>query len=240
MFNPYDVVVGNGKYGNTDTPLTEMSMGNVYDFGKNVLIPSTRGAKELGLAENLGSSASGAYQIIGSTMAAHANKLFGENWRSLKYTPDVQDKLAESIFNDADKTSLHKVWTSLPEKDYSGVKWEDIKGVIQKGESGGSGKPVSSIVTPTTVPSQNTSSFEPSLEGLYGSVYHEHFNKNPVLNNKPTFDRRSLGPGPIDNKRYELNAILKDIEEPIEISIPSHKVSSFVSSKHTGIKGFST
>lgn len=139
MSNAYNVVVGHGEFGKPDGHLTEMTMGQVYDFGRNTLIPRTRGNAQLGLKEGQGSSAAGAWQIVGSTMAEHAPKVYGQGWRDTKFSPEVQDRLAESIYNQADKKNLHKVWTSLPEKDYTGMTFEQMRESIQKGESGGNG-----------------------------------------------------------------------------------------------------
>ena len=41
--NPYDAVFGNGKYGAPAKPLSQMTIGEVQDFGANTLIPATRG-----------------------------------------------------------------------------------------------------------------------------------------------------------------------------------------------------
>jgi hypothetical protein len=136
----YNTILGNGKYGSTDRPITQMTMGELYDFGRNTLIPNTRDNEQLGLkGTGKGSSAVGAYQIVGDTMQDIGSKLYGDNWRNTQFSPEVQDAMAKVIYDRADKTNLHKVWTSLPKGDYSNSSFDDMKGVIQKGESGGTG-----------------------------------------------------------------------------------------------------
>jgi hypothetical protein len=136
----YNTILGNGRYGSTDKPITQMTMGELYDFGRNTLIPNTRDNEQLGLkGTGKGSSAVGAYQIVGDTMKDVGSKLYGDNWRNTQFSPEVQDNIAKAIYDRADKTNLHKVWTSLPQGDYSNSSFDDMKGIIQKGESGGTG-----------------------------------------------------------------------------------------------------
>jgi hypothetical protein len=136
----YNTILGNGKYGSTDRPITQMTMGELYDFGRNTLIPNTRDNEQLGLkGTGKGSSAVGAYQIVGDTMQDVGSKLYGESWRNTQFSPEVQDSMAKVIYDRADKTNLHKVWTSLPQGDYSNSSFDDMRGIIQKGESGGTG-----------------------------------------------------------------------------------------------------
>jgi hypothetical protein len=138
MNNPYDVVLGNGRFGAPNKAVSQSSMGELYDFGREVLIPNTRDNKQLGLeGTGKGSSALGAYQIVGDTMQSVGKQLYGDKWRDVQFTPEVQENLAKKIYEDADKKNLHNVWTSLPQKDYSGSSWEDIRDTIMRGESGG-------------------------------------------------------------------------------------------------------
>jgi hypothetical protein len=138
MSNPYDVVLGHGKFGTPKRAISQSPMGELYDFGREVLIPNTRNNEQLGLGgTGKGSSALGAYQIVGSTMQRVGSQLYGDKWRDVQFTPEVQENLARRIYEEADKKNLHNVWTSLPQKDYSGSTWEDIRGTIMKGESGG-------------------------------------------------------------------------------------------------------
>ena len=137
----WDATVGNVK---TPVPLTQMTMGQVQDFGKNTLIPGNKGM--YGNAADRGSSASGALQITGETMEQYAPKLFGANWRQMQFTPEVQDKLGEAIFEDRKASgTLGKTWTSLQKTDpqrantpgaYSNMSWKQVRGLIAKGEVG--------------------------------------------------------------------------------------------------------
>jgi hypothetical protein len=138
MNSPYDVVLGYGKFGVPNKAVSQSSMGELYDFGREVLIPNTRNSKELGLeGTGKGSSALGAYQIVGDTMQSVGKQLYGDRWRDVQFTPEVQESIAKKLYEDSDKKNLHNIWTSLPQKDYSGSTWEDIRDTIMKGESGG-------------------------------------------------------------------------------------------------------
>lgn len=144
--DPYNVVVGNGQYGKPPQPLTSMTIGQVYDFGRSTLIPNTKAA---GVGKDsrgtLGSSAVGAYQITGETLARIAPQVLGADWRNQPFTPEVQDKLGAAIYADAlaKGTPLNKVWASLSANEAQALKgkpWEDVRAKIIAGESGGGGQ----------------------------------------------------------------------------------------------------
>lgn len=149
--SPFNVVFGNGKYGQPPKPITEMTMGEVYDYGRNVLIPNTR-AKGIGVDPStgkvVGTSASGAYQIVGTTMEGYARNLFGKNWRNVQYTPEVQDQIAAAIWKDhgGSVAGIRKQWASIDEaeaRQLVGKSWAEARDMITQGESGG---PVSAMI----------------------------------------------------------------------------------------------
>ena len=140
--DPFNVVLGNGAYGTPSKPITNMSIGEVIDFGRSTLIPNSRaagvGRDQRGL---IGSSAVGAYQITSETLQRYAPSVLGSNWREQGFTPENQDKIARVIYQEAvrNKTPLNKVWASLsPEqgRQLAGRPWEEVRGVIAAGESG--------------------------------------------------------------------------------------------------------
>lgn len=145
--NPYDVVLGNGAYGKPPAPLTSMTLGDVYDFGRNVLIPNSKkagvGRDSRGL---IGSSAAGAYQITGETLRKVAPQVLGPGWEQVTFTPEVQDQLGEAVYNDAVRngTPLNKVWASLTPQQASslqGQSWAQVRDTIVRGETGIGGGP---------------------------------------------------------------------------------------------------
>jgi hypothetical protein len=77
----YNAVLGYGKYGSPDRPLTEMTLAEAYAFGRTVL-------KRHG-----SSSAIGRYQIVGTTMRAAAKGL-GLDWNKDKFDAATQDRMA--------------------------------------------------------------------------------------------------------------------------------------------------
>lgn len=155
--NVHDVVLGDGqgqgggnKYGITPPkPLTQMSLGEIYDFQRNVMIPKTRAAGVGKInGKVVGSSALGAFQIVSDTLAGNggnrpgaAQAVFGDGWKSVVYTPENQAKLAEYIFKTTpDGKDLHKVWEGLPPGKFikrPGMTFASIRDTITKAESGG-------------------------------------------------------------------------------------------------------
>ena len=83
--DPYNEVLGYGKYGRPPKPLTDMTLSEVYDWGHNVLRPNS----------GVNSSAVGAFQIVGSTMRTYMGAA-GLGWDD-KFTPENQRKLAVEI-----------------------------------------------------------------------------------------------------------------------------------------------
>ncbi len=137
--NPYDTVVGFGQYGNPSTPISNMTIGGVIDFGRNTLIPNSQGKVGQG---NLGSSASGAYQITQSTLQKYAPQVLGADWRNQPFNAANQDKIAQAIFNDNKNGDLTATWPSLPNSKsgaYANVPWSQMKNIIQQGEVGSGG-----------------------------------------------------------------------------------------------------
>lgn len=125
-------------------PVTSMTISELKNFGDTVVIPATRAMSpakraQLGLTGNLGSSAMGQYQIIGDTAIRYAKKL-GLDPNTTVFTPEVQDRLAEAIFNDAKGGNLKAVFASVPNATpgaYKNASWADMREFIARGEGGG-------------------------------------------------------------------------------------------------------
>lgn len=139
----FNTVVGNGKYGQPPKELTTMTNAEVLSYGKDTLIPATRGRAELGLSSTQGSSAAGAYQITGETLQQYGERALGKDWRNLPFSAENQDKVAKAIFEDRRSGDLTKTWKALESKDtanrapgyYKDKKWEDVRAEIAQKES---------------------------------------------------------------------------------------------------------
>lgn len=132
--SPWDMNIG----GVPSQPVSTMKMGDVYKFGREVLIPGNKG--KYGNPEGVGSSATGAFQITGETMAEYASKpsLFGKDWESQTFSPANQDRIAEAIFNDRKKGNLKSTWKGLANSTpgfYKDWSWGDVRQEINKVES---------------------------------------------------------------------------------------------------------
>lgn len=135
--NPYDMVYGNGQFGTPDKAPSQMTIGEVQDFGKNTLIPATRG--QVGAGADKGTSATGAFQFTQSTLDNYGPKVFGADYKTTQFTPENQEKLAQAAFEDNKGGDLSKIWTSLPNNTagaYKDVPWSQMRQLIAGGESG--------------------------------------------------------------------------------------------------------
>ena len=128
-----DAVYGYGKYGSPDRPLSQGTFGEAHAFGQS-LIPKTRG--KVGAGANKGTSAVGAYQMVGSTMENYAKQAFGNDWRQVPFTFENQQKVAKLIYEDAQSGDMSKVWPTAKRGDYSNVSFEDFSREVLPRESG--------------------------------------------------------------------------------------------------------
>jgi hypothetical protein len=99
--NPYDVVYGANPrsglspYANPEGKLSSMPIGAVQDFQRK-LIEATRG-KIKGVSPEMGTGAVGAYQFTRDTLADLARRVYGPDWKSVPFSPEVQDRLAAQL-----------------------------------------------------------------------------------------------------------------------------------------------
>lgn len=155
--NPYDTVVGFGAFGNSQKPITSMTIGEAMQFGKDVLIPGTRNNSSLGLSGGKGSSAMGAYQITQGTLQEFAPKVLGTNWRDQPMSAENQEKIAEAIFEARKGGNLKETWASLPDTRpgaYANRIWQEVRQEIAQREVG------------AQLPSATESGFAGLLAGL--------------------------------------------------------------------------
>lgn len=136
MYSGADAVYGHGEHGAPETPLSQGSFGQAYDFGQS-LIPLTRG--KVGAGADKGTSAVGAYQFIGDTMESYAKKVFGDNWREVPFSFENQSKIAEALFNESKNGNLQAVWAGLPDNRpgaYKDMSFEEFQREVLPRESG--------------------------------------------------------------------------------------------------------
>lgn len=138
---PYNAVYGHGRYAQPPRPVTEMTLSEVHHWGQSVLVPATRGHLP-NQDENTGTSAVGAYQFIGPTLARAAEAVFGEDWREVQFTPENQDRMGEWLFNNARSSiaALRNEWEGLTYADAQRIvsqnlSWEQARDIIFDRES---------------------------------------------------------------------------------------------------------
>ena len=142
----YNTILGHGQFGQPPRPITEMSIGEVIQFGRNVLIPITRNNRQLGLAgTGKGSSAVGAYQFTQETLADFAPRVLGANWASMPLSGENQEKIAQAIFRDTRgrPAALRARWQGLQNMSDAQLRalgqmpWEQARQEIARVEVGG-------------------------------------------------------------------------------------------------------
>lgn len=122
-------------YIHPELDLATQNFGYAYDFGQQL---KTATAGKIGKG-NLGTSATGAYQFIGSTMQRLAKEEFGDNWREVPFTFENQSKLAERLFNESKGGNLKAVWEGLPDATpgaYKDMTFEEFQREVLPRESG--------------------------------------------------------------------------------------------------------
>lgn len=93
------------------------------------------------------SSATGTYQIVGQTLRGknnqngYAERVLGRGWRNVEWTLEVEDRIAEAIFNDHKNSAaaLRGQWVSLSTAEAERVRnmpWAQARLIISRGESG--------------------------------------------------------------------------------------------------------
>lgn len=139
--NAYDVVYGYGAYGNTPKPASEMTLGEVVEWGKNVLIPATKGQirdNQGNIVPDKGTSAVGAYQFTQGTLNDIAPKVLGEGWQNQRFSPEVQETLAKHLYERSKQGNLRDRWQGIKNEQpgyYRDIPWEQARLEILQAES---------------------------------------------------------------------------------------------------------
>ena len=139
--NAYDIVYGYGAYGNTPKPASEMTLGEVVDWGRNVLIPATKGKirdNRGNIVPDKGTSAIGAYQFTQDTLNDIAPKVLGEGWQNQKFSPEVQEVLAKHLYEQSKQGNLRNRWQGIKNEQpgyYKDIPWEQARLEILEAES---------------------------------------------------------------------------------------------------------
>lgn len=183
--NAYDTVFGDTARGNgygfaPPKPISSMTIGEAADYGKNVMIPATKGRIGKG---DLGTSAVGAYQFVSSTLSGKpgapglAEQVFGKDWRNVQMTPENQDRMAQRLFEQNKNGNLQATWEGLPDSRpgaYAKMSWDQVKNEILKHEVG-----------VTTNPSATESDV---VTGMINQAVTERTSQNNATGITPNYD----------------------------------------------------
>lgn len=162
----YDIVLGYGRYGKPEEyyngrKLTQLTVAEVIEFGKNVLQPRSK-ADGLGRNEKgklVGDSGVGAYATNRTTIQGAVDA--GIVTLDELYDRDAQDRLAKWLYNYRNKQkNLHNTWAYFGKRGQktSTMTFEEAAPYIMEGE-GTSGKKSNSLPpAPDSSGSSNSSS----------------------------------------------------------------------------------
>jgi hypothetical protein len=157
----------NSQYQNRDwlngASLTDMSLGDLRNVQRG-MVDATRNP-----ATKLGTSPMGRYGIVGTTLEDHAKQLYGNNWQSQQFTPQVQDQLAERIYNGGRNGDMTKVFEGLSNVPgaskpgaFKNIPFSQVKDMIARYESGYSDGFNNPLSGSTNLPSPSDSGSTPS------------------------------------------------------------------------------
>lgn len=136
--NAYDTVYGSGKFGTPPKPVSSMTIGEAVDFGRNTLIPNTRG--KIGAGSDQGTSAVGAYQFTQATLSDYGPRVFGENWQNTPMTPENQEQIARALYDDRKNGNLNDTWhnpnVNATPGFYKDKSFDEVRADIVRGETG--------------------------------------------------------------------------------------------------------
>lgn len=122
--NAYDTAY---RFTPTPSPLTTMPIGQVLDYQRNTLLPGQ------------GASPVGAFQINRQTLEGLAPRVLGSDWRNQQFTPEVQERLAQALFEQRKNGNLSETWSALPNRGvggYANMTWEQVRPLIARAEVG--------------------------------------------------------------------------------------------------------
>ena len=116
----YNMPYAGGQFLQPSKPLTEMTLAEVQEF-QTRQISATANNPRANVSR--GTGAVGAYQFNKGTLTEISPRVFGENWRSVRFTPENQDKLAEYLYNErrGSNTQLAPTWAYFSELSSSGA-----------------------------------------------------------------------------------------------------------------------
>lgn len=152
----------NSQYQNKDwlegTSPTDMSLGDLRDAQRD-MVNATRNPNT-----GLGTSPMGRYGIVGTTLENTAKQVYGNNWQSQQFTPQVQDQLAEQIYNsgrNGDMTKIFEGLNNVPGADKAGafknIPFSQVKDMIARYESGYNGGFTNPLSGNSTLPNPSDS-----------------------------------------------------------------------------------
>lgn len=100
-------------------PITQMTIGEVFDFQRGPMRARTRGRRG---PDDVGSTGVGAYQFESLTLRENAQIAFGDNWRNVPFSAANQDRVAETLYNRVrgNRAQLGNTWAAFSGRGSSG------------------------------------------------------------------------------------------------------------------------
>lgn len=106
---------GGNRYGVPQANLVAMTIGQVLDYQLNTIRPLTRNHPNQRDPRGIGSTGAGAYQFEHDTLRQNAEQTFGAGYASQRFTPENQDRIAETLYNRVrgNPTALRNTWAAF-------------------------------------------------------------------------------------------------------------------------------
>jgi hypothetical protein len=111
MSNQYNTAVGYIEHPE-GKKINQMTVGEVKKYGR-YLIDKTRGRADLGLPEEYGSSAQGAYQMTNDFRTDWASSLYGDDYKNKVFNKQTQDDIMRHYLSKVDDQRVYDNFQGL-------------------------------------------------------------------------------------------------------------------------------
>ena len=139
VYSAYNKLYGGDQYHKASGPLIDMTMRQLGQETEKLRQATVGKIKQ----DSLGTTAAGAWQLTQTAIKEVAPSVLGKDWQDVKFTPDVQERLAAAYYDKYKGGDLTKKWPSLARipgaskpGHFNNTSFSQIKEVLAAGEGG--------------------------------------------------------------------------------------------------------
>ena len=139
VYSAYNKLYGGDQYYKASGPLIDMSLRQLGRETEKLRQATVGKLKN----DPRGTTAAGAWQLTQTAIKDVAPSVLGKDWQDVKFTPDVQERLAAAYYDKYKEGDLTKKWPSLARipgaskpGHFSNTSFSQIKEVLAAGEGG--------------------------------------------------------------------------------------------------------